>query len=347
MKKILALILIVAAGLLVVNYEKISGLFQKKENNVLAKVNGTPITLEEVETLYDMRNVHLNSPAPDVDKVRQEYAKILYNRIKQLLVSEELKKRGVKVTAAEVDKLEATVKESYREALTEEKDFPQYLEEHGIDYAEWKKQLLSQLEIEKFQRLLLQDISLSSEETMQYAEKIKQEQSGDIASISFFMIKANGDTLKKIREDKAFSAENVEKEGFDTDKFIARYEEMGASVLESLFDMESLPEQYKKVLLEMKNNTFSDILTEDGHSYLLYLQDKKEQEKKDAVDLYLLAEEKLLYEKLPQAFDDWLTKAIEGADIYIVDSLKPENLYKEEDANKINSLQEALTEMEK
>ena len=101
MKKGMAFIAVIVF-LLALNYEKLFSLFEKNDVNVLAKVNGEEITLEEVEILYDMRNVHLNTPAPDVDRVQQEYAEILYNRIKQVLVSQELEKRNVAVTDEEV-----------------------------------------------------------------------------------------------------------------------------------------------------------------------------------------------------------------------------------------------------
>lgn len=345
MKKFIALFLIVMC-LLFISYDKIFSFFVKKDENILAKVNGEIITLEEVETLYDMRNVHLNTPAPDVERVEYEYARILYNRIKQILISQELKKRGVQISEGEVKVLENVIKESYAEVLSDELSFEKYLEENGIDYEQWIKQIYSQIENDKLQALLLEEITLSSEETLLYAEKIKAHKQKEFEHIRFFMIKAKPELLEAIREDTAFSRENVGKKPFSDIDFVNYFEEKGAVVFQSLFDSESLPEQYKKVLVNMEENTFSDILTEDGSSYILYLLEKKSPEAEDAVDLYLIAEEQLLQEKLPKAFDKWLAEAIARSDIYIVDSFNPKRIKKENDANKIGKLQDMLTEIE-
>lgn len=345
MKKFAALFIVVVC-LLFLSYDTIFSFFVKKEDSILAKVNGEIVTLEEVETLYDMRNVHINMPAPDVERIQLEYASILYNRIKQILVSQELKKRNVKVSEGELKALENVIKDSYADMFSDEYSFADYLEENGIDYDEWIKQIRSQIENNKLQALLLEEISLSSEETMQYAEKIRQQKQGDFETIRFFMIKGKQELLEDIRKDTKFSAENVQKHGFSEEDFEIYFKKKGASVFQALFDGENLPEQYKKVLTGMENNTFSDILRENNDVYVLYLVQKEISEAEDAVDLYLIAEENLLQEKLPQAFDAWLADAIKRSDIYIVDSFNPKNIKKEKDANKIGKLQDMLTEIE-
>lgn len=345
MKKFIALFIVVIC-LLFLSYDTIFSLFVKKEENILAKVNGETVTLEEVEMLYDMRNVHINTPAPDVERIQLEYASILYNRIKQILVSQELKKRNVQISEGELTALENVIKESYADMLSDEYSFSDYLEENGIDYDEWIKQIRSQIENNKLQALLLEEISLSSEETMQYAEKIKQQKQGDFETIRFFMIKGKQELLRDIRLDTKFSADNVRKHGFSYEDFESYFEQKGVSVLQALFDGENLPEQYKKVLAAMENNTFSDIMQENDDFYILYLVQKESSKAEDAVDLYLIAEENLLQEKLPQAFDAWLADAIKRSDIFIVDSFNPKNIKKEKDANKIGKLQDMLTEIE-
>lgn len=345
MKKFIVLFVIVMC-LLFVSYDKFFSFFAKKEGNILASVNGEIITLEEVETLYDMRNVHLNSPAPDVERVEYEYARILYNRIKQIFISQELKKRNVQVSEAEVKALENVIKESYADVLSETLTFEKYLEENGIDYGQWIKQIYSQIENDKLQALLLEEITLSSEETLQYAEKIKAQKQKEFEHIRFFMIKGKPELLEEIRKDTEFSKENLGENAFSRIDFVNYFEEKGAMVFQSLFDSESLPEQYKKVLVNMEENTFSDILTDDDSSYILYLVEKKSSEEDDAVDLYLIAEEQLLQEKLPKAFDQWIAEAIARSDIFIVDSFNPKKIKRENDANKIGKLQEMLIEIE-
>lgn len=321
MKKNIIFILIIL-GLLAFNYDRLFSLFQKNEGSVLAKVNGEVVTLEEVEKLYDMRNVHLNTPAPDVERVQKEYAEILYERIKQILVAQELMKRNVTVDKDEMTAYENTIKKSYGEILEEGQSFGAYLAEYGIDYDVWIKQVRAQLENDKLHSLLLKEISPSTEETFQYAEKIKEQQQKDFSKIKFYKLMGNQNLLNEIQKDTTFSKEDVEKNGFSNKDFIHHFEKKGALVYEALFDSDSLPHEYKSILTAMNVNSFSAVHHEENTDYILYLAERKTPKEDDAVDLYLLAEEGLLQEKLPQAFADWLGKAIKNSDIYVVNSFK-------------------------
>ncbi|MFN2915768.1 hypothetical protein, partial [Escherichia coli] len=80
--------------------------------------------------------------------------------------------------------------------------------------------------------------------------------------------------------------ENAEKNGLSDLAFIGHVEGKGAQVVQSLFDSDSLPEQYKTDLVSMEPNTFSRILHEDGSCYVLYLEDKQSPKEDDAVVLY-------------------------------------------------------------
>lgn len=351
MKKNIIFILIIF-GLLAFNYERLFSFFQKNEESVLAKINGEVVTLEEVEKLYDMRNVHLNTPAPDVERVQKEYAEILYERIKQILIAQELAKRNATVSKDEVTAYENTIKKSYGEMLDEGQSFEAYLAEYGIDYAEWIKQVQAQLENDKLHALLLKEIAPTTEETFQYAEKIKEQQQKDFFKIKFFKLMGNQNLLHEIQKDTTFSKENIEKNGFSNKDFIHHFEKKGVTVYEALFDSDSLPDEYESILLAMNVNAFSAVHHEENTAYILYLEDRKSLKEDDAVDLYLLAEERLLQEKLPQTFADWLEKAIKNSDIYIAKSLKEALAHMDakesgtnSDVNNISKLHEVLHEI--
>lgn len=306
-------------GLLAFNYQRLISFFQHHDESVLAKVNGTPISLEEVEKLYDMRNVHLNTPAPDVERVQKEYAEILYGRIVQVLVSQELKKRNAVVSDEEVAAYENKIKKSYGELL-EKQSFEEYLAEYGIDYKEWMTQIRAQVENDMLHALLQKEISLTTEETILYAEKIKEQQN-NFTKIKFYKIMGSQDLLHKIQQDTTFSKAKVAENGFSGIYFIHHFEKKGAIVYQALFDSESLPEEYQSVLVAMHENTFSAIQREGDTNYILYLEELKNP-KEDVVDLYLLAEERLVQEKLPQVYADWLAGVIKDSDITIVNAFK-------------------------
>lgn len=322
MKKniLFVLIIVFVLGVFAFNYQQLISFFEHHDESILARVNGEPISLEEVEKLYDMRNVHLNSPAPDVERVQKEYAEILYNRIIQVLISQELKKRNAAVSQEEVTAYENKIKRSYGELL-EQQRFEDYLAEYGIDYKEWLKQLKAQVENDALHALLQKEISLTTEETIQYAEKIKEQQNM-FTKIKFYKLIGSQELLYKIQQDRTFSKDAVSEKGFSGKDFIHYYEEKGAVVYKALFDSDSLPDEYKSVLVSMGEHTFSAVQHDGETNYVLYLEQLENPKQDDAVDLYLLAEERLVQEKLPEVYADWLAKAIKNSDITVVNSFK-------------------------
>ncbi len=352
MKKIIfvgliCLILIVIAVSTSFYYINSSSVLKDEDPNVIAKVNDVDITLSEIESLYDMYHVHVNISTPSVEKVQREYAKILYTKIKQLLVAHELKKRGVSITDEEVEELESVILGDYKDKYKEEEFAEEFINKFGINFADWKKQLRPQLENEKLKQLLLKEINISSEETMKYAELLEKEYQKSHEKFDFFKIIAKPEILREIRQDKTFTEEGLEQKEFSIEDFVAKYEGKGATVFQSLFDSASLPDEYQNLLIQMKIYTFSDIITKGKENYILYLLKKEiPQNSEGAVDLYLLAEEKLLQEKLPEVYAKCLEQAMHDAKIYIVDSFNPKNIFKDKDSNKIQNLQDALQDLD-
>lgn len=344
MKKniLFVLSMLCVVGLLAFNYQRVVSFFEQHEESILAKVNGTPISLEEVEKLYDMRNVHLNSPAPDVERVQKEYAEILYGRIIQVLVSQELKKRNAAVSNDEVTAYENKIKNSYDELLTRQ-SFEEYLDEYGIDYKEWKEQIRAQAENDVLHALLQKEISLTTEETIQYAEKIKEQQN-NFTKIKFYKIMGSQELLQTIQQDTTFSKEKVSENGFSGLDFIHYFERKGAVVYQALFDSDSLPYEYQSILAAMDSNTFSAVHHEGDTNYILYLEESSSP-KDDVVDLYLLAEERLIQEKLPGVYADWLANAIKESDISVVNSFKDVLTLIEYNKTKINDNDNNLSKL--
>ena len=344
---IIILSLIVVAVSFGFYYINSSSILNDDDPNVIAKVNDVDITLSEIENLYDMYHVHVNISTPSVEKVQKEYAKILYTKIKQLLVAHELEKRGIKVTDEEVKELEIVILGDDLNKYEEKEFADEFVSKFGINFVEWKKQLRPQLENEKLKQLLLKEINISSEETMRYAELLEKEYKKNHEKFDFFKIIASPELLREIRQDKTFTSEELEQKDFSIENFVAKYEEKGATVFQSLFDNESLPDEYKTVLSQMKIHTFSEIISKGKENYILYLLKKENsQNSEGAVDLYLLAEERLLQEKLPEVYNKWLEQAMKNAKIYIVDSFSPKNVFKEKDSNKIQNLQDALQDLD-
>ncbi|MGE4265637.1 MAG: peptidylprolyl isomerase [Desulfovibrio sp.] len=118
---------------------------------VVARVNGKPITLDLLEFQYDILHFNaLSGTLPSVSALREAYGEILGQLIAQELVAQELAARGQEVSDEELEQAEATVRGDYPEEV-----FEQMLVEEFLDLKMWRKQLRYVCGIEKFQRLVL------------------------------------------------------------------------------------------------------------------------------------------------------------------------------------------------
>ncbi|MBA4356843.1 MAG: parvulin peptidyl-prolyl isomerase [Desulfovibrio sp.] len=118
---------------------------------VVAKVNGRPIRLEMLEFQYDLQHFDaLSGSLPTVGALREAYGQILGGLIALELVSQELEKRGQEVSDEELAQAEARVRADYPDDA-----FEQMLADEFIDLAMWRKHLRYACGVEKFQRLVL------------------------------------------------------------------------------------------------------------------------------------------------------------------------------------------------
>lgn len=121
------------------------------EVGVVAKVNGRPIRLEMLEFQYDLQHFDAFSGSlPTVGALRTAYGQILGGLIALELVSQELEKRGQDVNDEELAQAEARVRVDYPDD-----SFDQMLADEFIDLAMWRKNLRYACGVEKFQRLVL------------------------------------------------------------------------------------------------------------------------------------------------------------------------------------------------
>lgn len=118
---------------------------------VVARVNGKPISLDLLEFQYDILHFNvLSGELPSVSVLREAYGEVLGQLIAQELVAQELATRGQEVSDEELEQAEATVRGDYPEEV-----FEQMLVEEFLDLKMWRKQLRYVCGIEKFQRLVL------------------------------------------------------------------------------------------------------------------------------------------------------------------------------------------------
>ncbi|MFW5837483.1 MAG: SurA N-terminal domain-containing protein, partial [Desulfovibrionaceae bacterium] len=118
---------------------------------VVARVNGRPIMLRQLEFKYDLKHMDsVSDPVPSVEELRQEYGEILGDLIVKELVFQALEERGLSVTAEELEQAEQIVRADYPDGA-----FEQVLVEEYIDLTAWREQLRYRLALDKLFRQVL------------------------------------------------------------------------------------------------------------------------------------------------------------------------------------------------
>lgn len=133
--------------------------------NVIAKVNGRPISLAQLEAKYDLFQLDsIHEFTPSVSRLRTDYGMVLGDLIVLELVKLDLENRGLVVTDEEVAAAEQDVRRDYPPGT-----FEQTLVEEYIDIAMWRAQLRARLSLERFfQEVLRAKIKLDFEEAKKY-----------------------------------------------------------------------------------------------------------------------------------------------------------------------------------
>ncbi len=325
MKKIIAFCVILLLAVSVYFQREISALFiQQNKQDIVAVVNGENILYEEIEALYDIRHAHKSFSPPSVEQLQNEYAELLYSRIEQLLVSQELKKHGLEISQEQVKAFEAMIQQGYDEAeLTKNGEFKAIVEESGINYEFWKKQLKYRLEMEELQNELAKKIIISSDEILQYVEKNKNFLN-NAEKVNFLVFKSKEE---KILEDIR-KLEDIK--DYEVNSQVVQVER-------GRFERNKTPKIYSEPLSDLKEKEFSKIQKAEGFFFIVYMDRIEEKKDADAVIVYADAEKKLLDIKLPIAYQEWLASTLEESQIEVNKEFLPKNLPQEEPIQEVQT----------
>lgn len=281
------------------------------EVGVVARVNGQPIPLELVEFQYDLLHFDaLSGTLPSVGALREAYGEILGQLIAQELVAQELAKRGQEVSDEELAEAEAKVRADYPDD-----SFEQMLAEEFIDHKMWRKQLRYVCGIEKFQRLVLRPgIKLDYREVEAYYRE----------------------HLAAFRQPERVRVLVVRApERAQVEKVLAQYRQQknsaglteafpGAQVREVTVPRELLTPAWADALHGDKANGAGGqgaILSGRAGFEGLLLLERLGAETLDIAQAYPQVEAALLEERLQQAFDAWLGKALDASVIMVSERL--------------------------
>ncbi|MGE4552497.1 MAG: peptidyl-prolyl cis-trans isomerase [Desulfovibrionaceae bacterium] len=283
---------------------------ESDDMGVVARVNGRPITLAQLEFQHDL--LHMDSGGtfvPSVEALRAEYGHILGDLIVLELVSQDLEERGIPVTDEEVRAAEAKVRADYPEGA-----FDQVIIEEYIDLASWRQQLRYTLAREKFnQQVLRPHIQIDYREAEKYYED----------HLDDFRVPASVHvvTVRSLRHDDVERALKLYRAGHDPK--VLRGDLDGVTVREMTVPRENLSATWHDALQELPAGEASPIMEVSSGFEALVLLDSLPAKVLDPSTAYPQVEERLLEQKLQVAFDEWLKKKLATADIRISSRLLP------------------------
>jgi hypothetical protein len=305
-----------AALLMLVLLALFSGCGRKAQEDVgvVAKVNGRPIQLEMLEFQYDLRHFDAFSGAmPTVGALREAYGTILGGLIALELVSQELEKRGQDVSDAELAEAEAVVRADYPDDT-----FEKMLADEFIDLPMWRKHLRYACGAEKFQRLVLRpQIHLDYREIETY---YRDHVADFRLPERLRLVVVHGPSRDAVEKALAHYSQrkNVKAvaeafPGIQAREVTVPREFLNAAWAEALHNLQP----GKAAVVASGRGAF------DG---LLFLE-RLPAQTLDVTQAYPQVEAALVEERLQQAFDTWLAKAVESSTILVSKRL----LHKEDD----------------
>jgi hypothetical protein len=306
------MVLLVLAGLLGV----LPGCTRRSQDDVgvVARVNGKPITLDLLEFQYDILHFNaLSGELPSVSALREAYGEILGQLIAQELVAQELAKRGQEVSDEELEQAEAKVRGDYPEDV-----FEKMLVEEFLDLKMWRKQLRYVCGIEKFQRLVLRpSIHLDHLEVEAYYRE----------HLAAFRLPERLRVLV-VRAPERALVERILGQ-FRQQKNAASLAEAfpGAQVREVVVARDLLTPAWVDALHGNDPGGHGVILSSRAGYEGLILLERLGAETLDIAKAYPQVEAALLEERLQQAFDAWLGKALDASVVLVSGRL----LHKQDD----------------
>ena len=277
---------------------------EAEEPGVVARVNGEPIRLAQLEYQHDLLRLGDGDGfVPTVEMLRQEYGDILAELIVLELVDQELERLGIGVSDEEVQALERTVRADY----PDEETFEQTLVEEYIDIDTWRRMLRYHAAMEKFfQQVLRPSIKIDYKEAEDYYRRHIQE---FYLPERFRLMVVRGRVQTQVEE----AAAAARKSGGDVQL------PAGVSARTAMIRADRLPDQWREALGGTGDDDGGNMATiKDIDGYVgLVLLEKLPPKLLDPTQAYPLVEEALLEQKLNEAFAQWLARAQAQAEIRV------------------------------
>ncbi|WP_167590553.1 SurA N-terminal domain-containing protein [Oceanidesulfovibrio indonesiensis] len=283
---------------------------EPREEGVVARVNGEPIYLHELENAYDIQHLGWTADSElTVGRLRSQYGKVLTTLIVQKLVEQELQSRGIAVPPERVNQAEAQVRVDYPKD-----EFEKILVEEYIDLDAWREHLRASIAKQVFMEEVLRPrITLDYDEIEAYY-KAHREEFNRPARIQFALI--SGPERRMVRD-----AATLYLEGGDERQLRQAYPRV--SLQEMTVRKDRLPSHWQEALESLDPSEASSVTAGQSGFETIILKQRFAAETLDAARAYPIVERILLERKQQTAFEGWLEDKLDNATVLISEHLIP------------------------
>lgn len=276
----------------------------KVEEGVVARVNGRPIFLHQLEAKHDLGRLGWSGhKLPGIGELKGEYGRILSELIVAELISQSLEGSNLAVAEEETAKAEALVRADYPRG-----GFEQELVEEYIDLAVWRERLKSQLAQQKFlQELVKPLMKVDAKEAKEYYQAHKADFRRP-ARVKFMLVA--GVNRKTVRQAALAYAEErnatsvLRKHPVTIQELRVRDDRLAPGWRDALKDLKPL---------EASQPTSAGA----GEFESLVLLEKIPSSMLDETQAYPQVEKILLERKVRDAFDEWLAQKLHKSTILV------------------------------
>lgn len=287
---------------------------EKPAPGVVATVNERPIMLDDVEAMYDIAMpVWATSLHPTTASLGKEYGSVLMHLVVQELVMQELEKRGLAITDAELLQAEKDIQSDYGEAGHAQEQFEQSLIEDGIVIEQWRSMLKRRLSLARFsEQLLRPQVHIDAQAVEQYYATHTEQ---FLLPERVRLVVVESDSKKTLEEARLYLADATNP--LSNNAASNRYD--------VLLDEERLPEQWKQALEGVLVGESSPVHYYDNTYFVVALQERLPQRQQSIAEAYPQIEAYLMEERLDALFAAWCDNALEHAVIRVASQLVPSN----------------------
>lgn len=278
-------------------------------DGVVATVNGEPITLRRLQTLLDSRSPSLGAMrTPSLENMRREYGEGLGTLIIYALVRQDLQRLQMPVSPAALEAAVTEVKNDYGGGDGLDK----FLAEESLDPVEWRALLLDHLSMLAFEKkVLASGIRISLPELRDYYQTHEDDfQMPETLRVCLISAESRKDV-----------------EGFCA-VFPGGISEARKKVQLQCLNVRAgdLPQSWQKAAAALKPGQCAPPRQEDGLWRGLALVETRQPTQMNLAETYPLVENILREQKMSEAFEGWLEKALAASKIKVATDIAPDLL---------------------